>query len=155
MMPNYKYYICTFSLFEKLSILTWRLLEGVSIVNLKPTINYNNILIKALFINIVAVSDSETHSERLAYIKDSERYYIVFVLSSWIVLISGSLLRQVILKIFCYQKGFPETPETPLYTPLTYVCMYVCMYACMYACIYVHMYGHNYVYSRPPLIRAV
>ena len=98
---------------KKLSILTWRLLEGVSIVNLKPTINYNNILIEALFINIVAVSDSETHSERLAYIKDSERYYIVFVLSSWIVLISGSLLRQVILKIFCYQKGFPETPETP------------------------------------------
>ena len=98
---------------KKLSILTWRLLEGVSIVNLKPTINYNNILIKALFINIVAVSDSETHSERLAYIKDSERYYIVFTLSSWIVLISGSLLRQVILKIFCYQKGFPETPETP------------------------------------------
>ena len=55
-------------------------------VNSKPTINYNNILIKALFINIVAVSDSKTHSERLAYIKDSERYYIVFA-------ISGSLLR--------------------------------------------------------------
>ena len=83
MMLNYKYYIYTFSLFEKkLSILTWRLLEGVSIVNLKPTINYNNILIKAPFINIVAVSDSEIHNERLAYIKDSERYYIVFVLSS-------------------------------------------------------------------------
>ena len=83
MMLNYKYYICTLSLFEKkLSILTLRLLEGVSIVNLKPTINYNNILIKTLFINIVAVSDSETHSEKLAYIKDSERYYIVFALSS-------------------------------------------------------------------------
>ena len=83
MMLNYKYYICTFSLFEKkLSILTWRLLEGISIVNLKPTINYNNILIKALFINIVTVSDSEAYSERLIYIKDSERYYIVFVLSS-------------------------------------------------------------------------
>ena len=67
---------------KKLSILTWYLLEGVSIVNLKPTIDYNNILIKALFINIVAVSDSETHNERLAYIKDSERYYIVFALSS-------------------------------------------------------------------------
>ena len=66
------------SLFEKkLSILTWRLLEGVSIVNLKPTINYNNSLIKAHFINIIAVSDSETHSERLTYIKDSKRYYIV------------------------------------------------------------------------------
>ena len=47
-----------------------------------PTIDYNNILIKALFVNIVTVSDSETHSERLAYIKDSERYYIVLVLSS-------------------------------------------------------------------------
>ena len=34
------------------------------------------------------------------------------------VLISGSLLRQVIFKMFCCQKGFPETPETPLYTPL-------------------------------------
>ena len=83
MMLNYKYYICTFSLFEKkLSIFTWPLLEGVSILNLKPTINYNNILIKALFINIIAVSDSETHSGRLAYIKDSERYYIVYALSS-------------------------------------------------------------------------
>ena len=83
MMLNYKYYICTFSLLEKkLSIFTWCLLEGVSIVNLKPTINYNNILIKAHFINIIAVSDSETHSERLAYIKDSERYCIVFALSS-------------------------------------------------------------------------
>ena len=49
-------------------------------MNLKPTIDHNNILIKALFINIVAVSDSETHSERLVYIKDSERYYIVFAL---------------------------------------------------------------------------
>ena len=87
----------------------------------KPTINYNNILIKGLFINIVAVSDSETHSERLAYIKDSERYYIVFVLFSYIVLISGSLLRQVIFKMFCCQKGFPETTETPLYTPLAMV----------------------------------
>ena len=41
----------------------------------KPTIDYDNILIKALFIIIVAVSDSGTHSERLAYIKDSKRYY--------------------------------------------------------------------------------
>ena len=83
MILNYKYYKCTFSLFEKKpSIFTLRLLEGISIVNLKPTINYNDILIKALFINIVAVSDSETHSERLTYIKDSERYYIVFALSS-------------------------------------------------------------------------
>ena len=44
-------------------------------VNLKPTINYNNTLIKAQIYNntlikvqitcITAVSDSETHSERL------------------------------------------------------------------------------------------
>ena len=51
-------------------------------VNSKPRIDYNNILINALFINIVVVSDSETHSERLAYIKDSERYYIASALSS-------------------------------------------------------------------------
>ena len=50
--------------------------------NLKPTIDYNNILIKAQFINIVAVSDSGTHGERLACIKDSERYHTVFALSS-------------------------------------------------------------------------
>ena len=83
MMLNYKYYICTFSLFEKALYLHLALvIEGISIINLKPTINYNSILIKALFINIVVVSDSETHTERLAYIKDSERYYIVFALSS-------------------------------------------------------------------------
>ena len=56
------------------------MLDGISMVNLKPTIDYNNILIKAQFINIVAVSDNgthlETHSVRLACIKDSERYYI-------------------------------------------------------------------------------
>ena len=53
-------------------------------INPKPTIGYNNILIKAQFINIVVVSASEAHSERLACIKDSERYYniIVFALSS-------------------------------------------------------------------------
>ena len=62
------------------------MLDGISMVNLKPTIDYNNILIKAQFINIVAVSDNgthlETHSVRLACIKDSERYYIVFALSA-------------------------------------------------------------------------
>ena len=78
MMLNYKYYNLP-SLCLKKSYLSSL---GACFVNLKPTINYNNILIKALFINIVAVSDSETHSERLAYIKDSERYYIVFALSS-------------------------------------------------------------------------
>ena len=51
-------------------------------VNLKPTIDYNNILIKAQFINIVAVSDNGTHSGSLACLKDSERYYTVFALSS-------------------------------------------------------------------------
>ena len=86
--------------------------------SLKPTIDFNNILIKAQFINIVAVSDNGTHSERLACLKDSERYHTVFAFSSYIVLISGSLLRLVIVKMFCCQKGFPETPETPLYTPL-------------------------------------
>ena len=94
-------------------------------VNSKPTINYNNILIKALFINIVDVSDSETHSERLAYIKDSERYYIVFALSSWIVLISGSLLRQVILKCFAVIRGFLKPQKPPLYTPLLYKVKYL------------------------------
>ena len=62
------------------------MLDGVSMVNLNPTIDYNNILIKVQYINIVAVSDNgtdlETHSEILACIKDSERYYIVFVLSA-------------------------------------------------------------------------
>ena len=60
--------------------------DGISMVNLKPTIDYNNILIKVQFINIVAVSDNgthlETHSVRLACIKDSERYYIVFAFSA-------------------------------------------------------------------------
>ena len=37
--------------------------------SLKPTIDYNNILIKAQFINIVVVSDNGTHSERFACLK--------------------------------------------------------------------------------------
>ena len=37
--------------------------------SLKPTIDYNNILIKVQFINIVAVSDIGTDSERLACLK--------------------------------------------------------------------------------------
>ena len=78
--------------------------------SLKPTIDNNNILIKVQFINVVAVSDNGTHSERLACLKDPERYHTVFALSS---ILSGSLLRLVIVKMFCYQKGFPETPETP------------------------------------------
>ena len=89
------------------------MLDCVSMASLKPTIDYNNILIKAQFINIVALSDNGTHSERLACLKDSERYHTAFALSSYIVLISGSLLRLFIVKMFCCQKGFPETPETP------------------------------------------
>ena len=42
------------------------LLDGVSMVNLKPTIDHINILIKAQSINIIAVSDNETHNERHA-----------------------------------------------------------------------------------------
>ena len=48
--------------------------------NLKPTIDYNYILIKAQLTCIVAVSASETHSKRPVCIKVSERYYIVFAL---------------------------------------------------------------------------
>ena len=56
--------------------------QKVSMVNSKPTIDYNNILIKAQFINIVAVNDNEIHSKRSACVKDSDKYYIVFALSS-------------------------------------------------------------------------
>ena len=53
-------------------------------VNLKPTIDYNNVLIKVQFINVIAMSDNgtdlETYNERLGCIKDSEKYYIVFAL---------------------------------------------------------------------------
>ena len=50
-------------------------------VNLKATIDYNNILIKAQLNNYIAtVSASETHSKRPVCIKVSERYYIVFAL---------------------------------------------------------------------------
>ena len=54
------------------------MLDGLSMVNLKPTIDYNNILIKVQFINIVAVSGNgthlETHSERLTCIKGTILY---------------------------------------------------------------------------------
>ena len=53
--------------------------------SLKLTIDNNNILIKVQFINIIAVSDNGTHSERLACLKDSERYHTVFALSSIII----------------------------------------------------------------------
>ena len=64
---------------KNLSISTCHLLESVSIVNSKTTIDYNNHLIKVQLSYIAAVSDSKTHSERSACIKDSGRYYIVFV----------------------------------------------------------------------------
>ena len=50
-----------------LKILYKQLLFGyLSSFAAHPTIDCNNILIKVQFINIVAVSDSETHSERFA-----------------------------------------------------------------------------------------
>ena len=49
-------------------------------VNLKTTIDYNNILIKEQLKYIVTVSVSETHGKRSVGIKVSERYYIVFAL---------------------------------------------------------------------------
>ena len=45
---------------------------------LKTTIDCNNILIKVQFINIVAVSDSETHSERFACIKGTINVFSLF-----------------------------------------------------------------------------
>ena len=49
-------------------------------VNLKTTIDYNNILIKVQLNCIATVGDSETHSERPACIKDSKRYYVILYL---------------------------------------------------------------------------
>ena len=43
------------------------LLDDVSMVNSKPTIDHINILIKAQSINIVAVSDRVTVKDMLAY----------------------------------------------------------------------------------------
>ena len=65
---------------KELSIITCYFFEGVSMVNLKHTIDYNNILIKAQLTCIVAVSASETNSNRPICIKVFERYYIVFAL---------------------------------------------------------------------------
>ena len=70
---------------KKLSIGTCCLLDCVSMASLKPTIDNNNILIKVQFINIVAVSDNGTHSERFACLKDSERYHTILSLSSIII----------------------------------------------------------------------
>ena len=49
-------------------------------VDIKTTIDYINILIKAQLNYIATVSVSETHSKKLVCIKVSERYYIVFTL---------------------------------------------------------------------------
>ena len=68
-------------IWKKLSIFTCHLLEDVSIVNSKTTVGYNNALIKIQLSHITAVSDSKTHGETPACIKDSGSYYIVFALS--------------------------------------------------------------------------
>ena len=49
-------------------------------VNLKTTIDYHKILIKAQLNYIAIVSASEAHSKRPVCIKVSERYYTVFAL---------------------------------------------------------------------------
>ena len=48
--------------------------------DLKTTIDYNNILIKAQLKYIATVSVSKTHSKKPVCIKVSKRYYIVFAL---------------------------------------------------------------------------
>ena len=63
------------SLCLKEAIITCCFFEGVSMVNFKTTIDYNNILIKAQLKYIATVSVSETQSNRPVYIKVSERYY--------------------------------------------------------------------------------
>ena len=55
-------------------------LKGVTMVNLKATINYNTILFKAQLNCIATVSASETYSKRPVCTEVSERYYIVFTL---------------------------------------------------------------------------
>ena len=62
---------------KKLSIITCCFFESVSMVNLKTTIDYNNIPIKVQLKYIVIVSVSETHSKWPVCIKVSERYYTV------------------------------------------------------------------------------
>ena len=54
-----------FSLLERsyLSLRICCFFEGVSIINLKTAINYNNILIKVQFNCIATVSASEAHSK--------------------------------------------------------------------------------------------
>ena len=66
--------------YKKLSIITYCFFEGVSMVDFKTTIDYNNILIKAQSNYFATVRVSETHSKRPVCIKVSERYYIVFTL---------------------------------------------------------------------------
>ena len=65
---------------KKLSIITCCFVKGVSMVNLKATIDYNTILFKAQLNYIATLSASETHSKKPVCIKVSERYYIVFAL---------------------------------------------------------------------------
>ena len=56
------------------------LFKGVSMVNLKASIDYNAILFKAQLDYIATVSASETHSKRPVCIKVSEWFCIVFAL---------------------------------------------------------------------------
>ena len=65
---------------KELSIITCCFFEGVSMINLQATIDYNTIQFKAQLNYIATVSASEAHSKRRVCIKVSERYYIVFAL---------------------------------------------------------------------------
>ena len=80
MMVNYKYYICSFSLLERSYLSSLAAFRGVSMINLKTTIDYNTILFKAQLNYIATVSASKAHSKRHVCIKVSESYYIVFAL---------------------------------------------------------------------------
>ena len=54
--------------------------KGVSVVNLKATIDYNTILLKVQLGYTDIVNASKTHSKGPVCMKVSERYYIVFAL---------------------------------------------------------------------------
>ena len=60
---------------KELSIITCWFFEGVSMINLITTIDYNTILFKAQLNYIATVSVIETHIKRPVCIKVSERYY--------------------------------------------------------------------------------
>ena len=69
---------------------------------------------------VAVVSDSKTHSERPACIKDSGRYYIVFALSDYIVAINNCILtKDGIIEIVLVSKRVSRNPRNPLYIPLS------------------------------------